>query len=161
MKRIIAFDPSYNTTGFAVVEGGQRLVAHGLIRAEGSSGSTRYASIMTQVAVLCRQYEVGKAAVEKPPSFAYARSTDADGKPRNLAAIQKCSNAAAVILGELGKLNISVVEIDAHKWKMLRGTNLNKKQMVLMAQQLFPVQLMGKVLSHHEAEAICMAVANF
>jgi hypothetical protein len=100
-----------------------------------------------------------KAVVEIPPHFSYGRSTGDNGQQKNLASIQKCSNAAAVILGELGKIGIRAVEIDAHKWKMVRGQNLNKKHMIAMARRLFP-QLREVTLNDHEAEAVSMAVLN-
>jgi Holliday junction resolvasome RuvABC endonuclease subunit len=157
--RIIAFDPSYKTTGFAVVESGGNLITYGIIRPSGESDCTKFSCLFDDVQTLCTKYEVGRGVVEKPPSFSYRRSTNSNGKPLNFAAIQKNSQATAVILSALGKLRIKVIESYAHQWKLCYGKNLNKRDMIALAKRNFP-GLKDKKISDHEAEAICMAMLN-
>lgn len=119
MRRVAGFDPSFQSgnTGFAVVECGPRpiLVASGVLRQDGTSDSERLASLQTAVEQVCLQYGVAKGAVEKPPNFAYSRSSGEDGKPLNIASIIKNANSAAVILAALGKLGLPAVCVDAHQ----------------------------------------------
>lgn len=164
MRRVIGIDPSYTPgqTGFAVVEDGQRplLIASGVLRQRGETDSEKFASLQCEVEAVCRKFEVEKGAVEKPPPFAYSRSTDNDGKALNISAVMKNSNAAAVILAALGRLGIKAVAVDAHQWKKCRGgENLNKDRMKEIAEMQFP-QLKGRRISSHEAEAICLAALN-
>jgi Holliday junction resolvasome RuvABC endonuclease subunit len=157
--RLIAFDPSYNTTGFAVVESGGNLITHGIIKTSGESDCTTFSCLFDDVQTLCTKYGVERGIVENPTSFSYRRSTNSDGKPLNFAAIQKNSEARAVILSALGKMQIKVVEAYAHQWKLCYGKNLNKQDMIALAKRSFP-GLKDKKISDHEAEAICMAMLN-
>lgn len=157
--RVIAFDPSYKTTGFAVIESGGDLITHGIIKTSGESDCSKFACLFDDVQTLCSKYEVERGVVEKPPSFSYRRSTNSDGKPLNFAAIQKNSQATAVILSALGQMRIKVVESYAHQWKLCCGKNLNKRDMIALAKRSFP-RLKDKKISDHEAEAICMAMLN-
>lgn len=157
--RVIAFDPSYKTTGFAIVESGGSLITHGIIRTSGESDCRKFSCLFDDVQTLCNKYRVERGVVEKPPSFSYRRSTNSEGKPLNFAAIQKNSQATAVILSALGQMRIDVVESYAHQWKLCYGKNLGKRDMIALAKRSFPV-LKDKKISDHEAEAICMAVLN-
>lgn len=157
--RVLAFDPSYNTTGFAVVETGGGLIAYGLIRLRGKCDSNRYAELMDNVETLCNTYKPERAVVEKPPSFSYRRSVSEDGRPLNVSSLIKNSNATSVILAALGRLNIRVIEAYAHRWKMCNGVNLNKEDMISLAKRTFP-HIKEKKISDHEAEAICLAKLN-
>ncbi|MBM4147241.1 MAG: crossover junction endodeoxyribonuclease RuvC [Nitrospira sp.] len=157
--RLIAFDPSYRTTGFAVVESGGNLITHGIIRTSGDDDCSKFSSLFDDVQTLCTKYHVERGMVEKPPSFSYRRSTNSDGKPLNFAAIQKNSQATAVILSALGQMRIKVVESHAHQWKLCYGKNLGKRDMIALAKRSFP-GLKDKKISDHEAEAICMALLN-
>lgn len=163
MRRVIGFDPSYQSgnTGFAVIECGPRpvLVASGVLAQQGESESERFASLQKEVEAVCMMYGVQKGAVERPPSFAYKRSQSEEGKPLNISAIIKNSNAAAIILAALGRLGITAVTCDAHQWKKYGKTNLSKADMKALAERQFP-QLKAKRLSSHEAEAVCIAVLN-
>jgi Holliday junction resolvasome RuvABC endonuclease subunit len=157
--RVIAFDPSYKNTGFAVVESGGNLITYGIIKPSGENDCTKFSCLFDDVQTLCTKYEVERGVVEKPPSFSYRRSTNSDGKPLNFAAIQKNSQATAIILSALGKMRIKVIESYAHQWKLCYGKNLNKKDMIAFAKISFP-RLKDKKISDHEAEAICMALLN-
>ena len=157
--RVIAFDPSYRTTGFAIIESGRNLITHGIIRTSGNDDRSKFSSLFDDVQTLCTKYQVESGVVEKPPSFSYRRSTNAKGKPLNFAAIQKNSQATAVILSALGQMQIKVVESYAHQWKLCYGKNLGKRDMIALAKRSFP-GLKDKKISDHEAEAICMALLN-
>jgi Holliday junction resolvasome RuvABC endonuclease subunit len=157
--RVIAFDPSYKTTGFAVVEAGGNLITHGIIRTSGDDDRSKFSSLFDDVQTLCTKYQVERGVVEKPPSFSYRRSTNSEGKSLNFAAIQKNSQATAVILSALGQMRIKVVESYAHQWKLCYGKNLSKRDMIALAKRSFP-RLKDKKISDHEAEAICMAMLN-
>jgi len=157
--RVIAFDPSYRTTGFAVVESGKSLITHGIIRTSGNDDCSRFSSLFDDVQTLCAKYHVERGVVEKPPSFSYRRSTNLKGKPLNFAAIQKNSQATSVILSALGQMRIKIVESYAHQWKLCYGKNLGKRDMIALAKRSFP-GLKDKKISDHEAEAICMALLN-
>ncbi len=157
--RVIAFDPSYNTTGFAVIESGRNLITHGIIKPSGEDDCSKFSCLFDDVQTLCAKYHVERGIVEKPPSFSYRRSTNSDGKALNFAAIQKNSQATAVILSALGRMRIEVVEAYAHQWKLCYGKNLGKRDMIALAKRSFP-RLKDKKISDHEAEAICMAVLN-
>lgn len=157
--RVIAFDPSYRTTGFAVVESGRNLITHGIIRTSGNDDCSRFSSLFDDVQTLCAKYHVERGVVEKPPSFSYRRSTNSKGNPLNFAAIQKNSQATSVILSALGQMRIKIVESYAHQWKLCYGKNLGKRDMIALAKRSFP-GLKDKKISDHEAEAICMALLN-
>jgi len=156
--KVLAFDPSYKTTGFAVVEG-RKLIAYGIIRLPGQSDSEKFAQLYGDVQSLCRQYEVGRGVVEVPPSFSYTRSTNERGKALNFSAIQKVSCATAVILASLGNMDIRVIEASAHQWKLCFGGNLTKKHMIRIAKGTFP-ELRSIRITDHEAEAVCLAALN-
>ena len=157
---VIAFDPSYVVTGYAVVDSGKTLIAHGVLRVEGTCHSQRFVWLFDKVSELCRTFRPGRGVVEVPPPFAYERSTDEEGKPLNLAAIQKVGFATSVIMTALGKQEIKIVEAYAHKWKMMKGKNLNKAEMMDLARNIFP-ELKRRKITHHECEAVCMAALNY
>lgn len=171
MRTVIAFDPSYNDTGYAVVRQ-QKLIAYGVIKVEGPPDSYRFASLMHQVEELIQQYAPSRGIVEKPPPFPYRRSTKKlpsfspdpfakeEGKPLNLADILKNNAATTVIITTLGRYNVAVEEVLAHLWKKCYGKNFGKTEMVSLARSVYPV-LKNVKLSHHEAEAICMAALYF
>jgi Holliday junction resolvasome RuvABC endonuclease subunit len=158
MKAILAFDPSYKTTGFAVVEG-KRLITHGIITLPESSDSVKYGRLYDDVQSLCRKYNVERGVVEIPPSFSYKRSTNEAGKPLNFSAIQKVSCAAAVIQASLANMSIRVIEVYAHRWKLCFGGNLTKKQMINLAIRTFP-ELKTVMITDHEAEAVLLGLLN-
>ena len=53
----------------------------------------------------------------------------------------------------------SVLELEAHLWKMVQGRSMGKNEMISLAMQMCP-ELKTKKLSSHEAEAVCMAILN-
>ena len=152
----IAFDPSIVTTGYAVLKG-KELVTFGDIKVKGKDLSQRLAYLSKQVQLLIESYQPGQAAVEKAPSFSYARSTNGfTGKGVNAEAILINGYATGAILAALGMAGVRAQELDAHTWKKMGNFNPGKDYMINLARSLYPF-LRGVELSDHAAEAICMA----
>ena len=153
---VAGFDPSIVVTGYGVVRGG-RLIEWGDIKVISGDLSTRLGYLMEQVEDIIQRHCPNLAGVELPPSFSFSRSTDKwSRKGLNAKDIIKCSYAAAVIVGSLGRHGVEVDHFDAHRWKLCAGRNLGKAEMVLMARGLYP-ELRNVRLSDHAAEAVCMA----
>lgn len=154
---VVAFDPSIVVTGYGVLLDG-RLVEWGDIKVVTGDLSARLGYLSEKVEEIIQRHRPTLAAVEQPPAFSYARSTNKwTGKGLNAKDIIKCSFAMAVIVGALGRYGIPEVDyFDAHQWKLRAGRNMGKDEMVVMTRGLYP-ELREVKLSHHAAEAIYMA----
>ena len=156
MAIVMGFDPSIVVTGYSALDRGS-LLECGDIKIPPGELSERLAYLMAEVERLVMTFRPTIAAVEKPPAFSFARSTDKwTGKGLNAKDILKCGFAMAAIVGMLGRHKVYVDEFDAHRWKICAGRNLGKEEMVRLARSLHP-KLQRAKLSDHAAEAVCMA----
>jgi Holliday junction resolvasome RuvABC endonuclease subunit len=156
-KTVIAFDPGLTDTGVAVVRG-DALLFSGTLRPKGNALAERLGDLMRQTENLFEAYGPDKCEIEVASHFSYSRSRDTwTGKELNIKDLMKNGYATAVIMAVAGRRNVPTEERIAHTWKLVRGRNMDKKDMKRLACSFSSSLREKKRLSSHEAEAVCMA----
>ena len=153
----IAFDPGLVATGYAVGRGSNTLFSSGTIRPKGDTKAERLSSLLTDIDAIFQTFGPLFCDIEVAGHFAYERSRDAEtDKMLNARSLILNGYATAIIFAVAGRHGIPVEERRAHSWKMVRGRNMDKEQMIRLAYSHCPGLREKGRFSSHEAEAVCL-----
>jgi Holliday junction resolvasome RuvABC endonuclease subunit len=140
---ILFIDPSINHVGYAIFNNNKNIL-YGCFNNKFEDFEDKLKSIYDFIESLIIKYNIEKAIVEKPASFAYGKISSKYGKIINLSAMLKLSYAFGCIISCLKNNNIKIEYLPAEKWK----GRINKKQ----------VKAITNIKNEHTADAYLMGL---